>query len=64
MSELRKTLYCTVCKTYPDELETESATITKRRWNGVCYENLHSQVIPDADIHTCWTCGNLLEERS
>jgi len=63
MENPKKNLFCEICGGYPDEIETQVAQVTKRHWNGICYENGFISNLPDTEIHLCGICGTILEEK-
>jgi len=67
---MKKYLYCTKCKEYPNEIEQryEGRMIEYRKWGGDCYE-LQSSNLDELDwnysrVSHCFNCKKILLERA
>jgi len=60
---IKKDLYCKKCKNYPDNIVDEETVITRRTWDGECYQG-HNTEYPGDDIRNyCAECDTELTEK-
>ena len=58
-SEPTKDLWCKKCRCYPDKVVEDGGQITRREWDGECYQGYDTEYLGEGDYY-CQDCDTKL----